>query len=143
MIILVPHSYADDDLMQIYLGFESAYMSNDVSKFKPLLAKEYKISQTLHIPGGISDTRPVSKKQLLNSMKATNLANTMPRSKPENTRIRAQENGGFCGDSNTINEVIVSGKKHQEKEVRNICFKKTKKGYLAVSHNIDVYFTEL
>lgn len=143
LIFFAPCSFAGDDLKDIYLSFESAYMSNDVSKFKPLLAKEYKISQTLHIPGGISDTQPVSKDQLLKSMKATKIPNTMPRSKPENTSIQVLEDGGFCGESNTINEVLVSGRKHEEKEVRNVCFKKTKKGYLAVSHEIDVYFTEL
>ena len=143
LIIFVQNSYAEDDLKQIFLSFESAYMSNDVSKFKPLPAKKYKFSQTLHIPGGISDTRPVSKRQLLNSMRATKMANTMPRSNPENTSIRVLENGEFCGESNTINEVLVSGKKQEEKEVRSVCFKKTKKGYLAFSHKIDVYYAEL
>lgn len=143
ILITAPYSYGEGDLREVYLAFEKAYMSNDVSKFKPLLAKEYKVSQTLHIPGGISDTKPVSKKQLLKSMKAMNTPNTMPRSKLEDVNIEVQEDGGFCGESITLNDIVVSGKPHEEKEVRNVCFKKAKQGFWAVSHKIDVYFTEL
>jgi hypothetical protein len=124
-------SYAETGLKEIYFAFENAYMSNDVSQFEPLLAKDYRISQTLHIPGGVSDTRPASKTQLLTAMRMTGTPNSMPRSDAENTLVNPTDDGGFCGESNTLNEVVISGKRHEEKEIRKVCFKKTNNGYLA------------
>jgi hypothetical protein len=122
-----------------YLNFERAYMNNDVREFEPWLAKSYEIRQTLHIPGVGSDTRPVTKEQLLSSMKAVGKPSTMPRSVPESVEIEDLETG-FCATSSTVNETTVSGEAYEEKEVREVCFEPHKDSYKAYKHTIDVYF---
>lgn len=138
--LLSAFALADDEKIAIYLNFEKAYMSNDVSSFSPWLGKEYKISQTLHVPGMGSDTRPVSKRQLLASMKTVGKPSSMPRSTPENTVIESQGGNSFCASSTTLNKTIVGGDNYEEKEVRKVCFSQKGSKYLATSHNIDVYY---
>ena len=142
-LFLSSFSLAEVDFKEVYLSFEEAYMSNDVNEFEPWLHKKYKISQTLHIPGVGADTRPVTKNQLLQVMKSSNTPNTMPRSTLENTNIEIKSKKEFCGISETINKTNVSGKTYEEKEVHKVCFKSKKGKYLAVKHNIDVYYKEL
>lgn len=136
-------SYAVDKPMAVYLDFEKAYMSNDVSILTPWLSKEYKISQTLHVPGMGSDTRLISKKQLLASMKAVGKPSEIPRSTPGNTIIDSEGENSFCASSTTMNQTVVGGKNYEEKEVRKVCFSKQGGKYLATSHNIDVYYRAL
>ncbi|WP_123421766.1 hypothetical protein [Gallaecimonas pentaromativorans] len=141
--LLSTFAQAGDEKIAIYLDFEKAYMSNDASSFSPWLGKEYKISETLHVPGMGSDTRPVSKRQLLASMEAVGKPSSMPRSTPENTVIESQDGDSFCATSTTLKKTIVGGDNYEEKEVRKVCFSKKGSKYLATSHNIDVYYRAL
>lgn len=134
---------ADDEKIAIYLDFEKAYMSNDASSFSPWLGKEYKINQTLHVPGMESDTRSVSKRQLLASMKAVGKPSSMPRSIAENTTIKYQGGNSFCVSSTALNKTIVGKDNYEEKEVRRVCFSQKGSKYFATSHNIDVYYRAL
>lgn len=131
-----------DSRVETYLRFERAYMSNNVREFKPWLAKSYDIRQTLHIPGVGSDTRPVSKQQLLSSMKAVGKPSEMPRSAPESVEVESVE-AGFCATSSTVNQTAVSGEVYEEKEVRRVCFEPFKGSYKANQHTIDVYFRKM
>jgi hypothetical protein len=143
MALLSAFVQADDDKIGVYLNFEKAYLSNDVSLFSPWLSKEYKISQTLHIPGAGSDTRPVSKRQLLASMESVGKPSSMPHSNRENTTIESQGDNRFCASSTTLNETVVAGENYEEKEIRKVCFSQKGSKYLATSHNIDVYYRAL
>ncbi|WP_221794665.1 hypothetical protein [Oceanobacter mangrovi] len=143
VVLLSAFAQAGDEKIAIYLDFEKAYMSNNVSSFSPWLGKEYKISQTLHIPGMGADTRSVSKRQLLASMKAVGKPSSMPHSAPENTVIESVGGNSFCASSTTLKKTIVGGDKYEEKEVRNVCFSQNGSKYLATSHNIDVYYRAL
>jgi len=134
---------AEEDRVSVYLKFEEAYMSNDVIKFSPLLGESYTVSQTLHIPGMGSDTRPVSKSQLLASMKAVGAPSSMPRSAAKETTIESTGETSFCGNSQTMNKTVVGGKNYEEKEVRKVCFEKQGKTYKATTHNIDVHYRAL
>ena len=131
-----------DSRVETYLSFERAYMSNNVREFKPWLAKSYEIEQTLHIPGVGADTRPVTKQQLLSSMKAVGKPSTIPRSVAESVEIQAAESG-FCAVSRTVNETTVFGEAYEEAEVREVCFEPHKSSYRAFKHSIDVYFKKM
>ena len=141
--LICPSAFAAGDLMSTYLEFENSYMSNSVEESEPWLAKQYKIVQTLHVPGMGSDSREVTGKQMLAVMKSMKVANSTPHSTPENTEIYVISANDFCATSTTISETIVGGKDYEEKEVRNVCFTKTSDNYLATSHKIDVYYSEI
>ncbi len=134
---------AEIDKVSVYLKFEEAYMSNDAASFSPWLSENYKIRQTLHIPGVGSDTRPVSKDQLLASMALVGKPSAMPRSTPENTAIEAEADSSFCATSTTINQTVVGGKNYEEKEVREVCFEDIGGAFKATTHNIDVHYRAL
>lgn len=142
-ILLSAFAQAEEERVSVYLKFEEAYMSNDVTKFSPWLSESYSVSQTLHIPGMGSDTRPASKNQLLASMKAVGRPSSMPRSKAEETIIESSDKESFCGSSHTISKTVVGGKNYEEKEVRKVCFQKQGAAYKATSHNIDVHYRAL
>lgn len=134
---------AAEDKVAVYLNFEQAYLSNDVSLFTPLLSKSYTIRQTLHIPGIGSDTVPVTKAQLLESMKQKPKPSSLPRSKAESVKIETISSNQFCARSQTLDQVVVAGKNYEEKELRKACFKHENIRYEAISHTIDVYYKEL
>ena len=134
---------AETDKVSVYLQFEEAYMSNNVSLFSPWLSENYKIRQTLHIPGVGADTRPVTKQQLLAGMNQVGKPSSMPRSSASGTEIQLGKKNSFCASSNTVNTTVVSGKNYEEKEVRKVCFEKQSGTYKAITHNIDVHYRAL
>ncbi|WP_300542638.1 hypothetical protein [uncultured Pseudoalteromonas sp.] len=134
---------AAEDKVAVYLNFEQAYLSNDVSLFAPLLSKNYTIKQTLHIPGLGSDTLPVTKAQLLEGMKQNPKPSSLPRSKAESVKVETISSNQFCANSQTLDQVVVAGKNYEEKELRKACFKHENNSYEAISHTIDVYYREL
>jgi len=142
VIFLTTAIYAEDHSMQkIFINFESAYMSNDVVKFKPWLAEDYSLTQTLHIPEMGSDSRNVSKKALLQSMKMMKTQNSTPRSILDNITIEKLTGNKFCGSSKTKNNTTVSGKVYEELETRKVCFDKDGSNYQAYLHEIDVHYS--
>ena len=143
LVFICPRVLASVDLMSTYLDFENSYMSNSVEAYEPWLAKDYKIIQTLHIPGLGSDSREVTGKQMLAAMKSMKVANSTPRSTPENTEINLVSDNDFCATSTTVSQTKVGGKDYEEKEVRKVCFTKKLENYLAISHKIDVYYSEI
>ncbi|WP_286258459.1 hypothetical protein [Pseudoalteromonas apostichopi] len=134
---------AAEDKVAVYLNFEQAYLSNDVSLFAPLLSKNYTIKQTLHIPGIGSDTVPVTKAELLEGMKQNPKPSSLPRSKAESVKIETISKRQFCARSQTLDQVVVAGKNYEEKEQRKACFKHENNRYEAITHTIDVYYREL
>lgn len=134
---------AAEDKVAVYLNFEQAYLSNDVSLFAPLLSKNYTIKQTLHISGLGSDTVPVTKAQLLEGMKQNPKPSSLPRSKAESVKVETISSNQFCANSQTLDQVVVAGKDYEEKELRKACFKHENNRYEAISHTIDVYYREL
>lgn len=134
---------AETDKVSVYLQFEEAYMSNDVSLFTPWLSEKYQISQTLHIPGVGVDTRPVTKEQLLGGMKQVGKPSSMPRSSANSTEIELNNENSFCATSSTVNQTVVGGKNYEEKEIRKVCFEKQNESYKATIHNIDVHYRAL
>ena len=134
---------AAEDKVAVYLNFEQAYLSNDVSLFAPLLSKNYTIRQTLHIPGLGSDTVPVTKAQLIEGMKQNPKPSSLPRSKAESVKVETISSNQFCANSQTLDQVVVAGKNYEEKELRKACFKHENNRYEAISHTIDVYYREL
>lgn len=143
LVFICPRVLASADLMSTYLDFENSYMSNSVEAYEPWLAKDYKIIQTLHIPELGSDSREVTGKQMLAAMKSMKVANSTPRSTPENTEINLVSDNDFCATSTTVSQTKVGGKDYEEKEVRKVCFTKKLENYLAISHKIDVYYSEI
>ena len=131
----------DIDHESIYLEFENAYFSNDVSKLSPWLHDDYSIEQSMNVPGMGSDSRVVTKAQLLSVLKSISKPSTMPRSK--NVEIEFINENEFCGLSKTINETLVAGNKYEEKESRNVCFIKKGNSYQAKMHKIDVFYKAL
>ncbi len=134
---------AAEDKVAVYLNFEQAYLSNDVSLFAPLLSKNYTIKQTLHVPGVGSDTVPVTKAQLLEGMKQNPKPSSLPRSKAESVKIETISKKQFCARSQTLDQVVVAGKNYEEKEQRKACFKHENNRYEAITHTIDVYYRKL
>ncbi len=134
---------AAEDKVAVYLNFEQADLSNDVSLFALLLSKNYTIKQTLHIPGLGSDTVPVTKAQLLEGMKQNPKPSSLPRSKAESVKVETISSNQFCANSQTLDQVVVAGKNYEEKELRKACFKHENNRYEAISHTIDVYYREL
>lgn len=134
---------AAEDKVAVYLNFEQAYLSNDVSLFAPLLSKNYTIKQTLHIPGIGSDTVPVTKAELLEGMKQNPKPSSLPRSKAESVKIETISKRQFCARSQTLDQVVVAGKNYEEKEQRKACFKHENNRYEAITHTIDVYYRKL
>ena len=133
----------EDKLKDTYIEFESAYMSNNADQFSAWLAEDYEIKQTLHIPGVGPDYRPVSKEQLIASMKKTGRPNTLPRSELAAVSIEIISESKFCGSSATITQTKVSGKYYKEEEKRKVCFYLAGGRYIAVEHTIDVYYTKM
>ncbi len=136
-------SASDTDLRQIYLDFESAYMNNDADRFSEWLAENYEIKQTLHIPGIGPDYRPVTKEQLIASMRNIGKPSSFPRSEIDSVVITENDQKNFCGASETFNKTIVRGKDYEEKEERRVCFYYRDGRYFVVEHTIDVFFTEM
>ncbi len=134
---------AESNKVSVYLQFEEAYMSNDASLFAPWLSEDYKIRQTLHIPGVGADTRPITKEQLLAGMKQVGKPSSMPRSKAAETVIESSNEISFCATSNTVNQTVVGGKNYEEKEIRKVCFDKINEDYKVTVHNIDVHYSAL
>ena len=134
---------AAEDKVAVYLNFEQAYLSNDVSLFAPLLSKNYTIKQTLHVPGVGSDTVPVTKAQLLEGMKQNPKPSSLPRSKAESVKIETISKKQFCARSQTLDQVVVAGKNYEEKEQRKACFKHENNRYEAITLTIDVYYRKL
>jgi hypothetical protein len=125
------------------LAFESDYMSNDAEKYSDWLIDQYEIVQTMHVPGMGSDSRKVSGKQMIGFMKKMNKPNSTPRSTIENTTIRLTDNTGFCASSSTVATTKVSDKDYEEKETREVCFRKIDSDFKAIEHKIDVYYKKL
>lgn len=67
-IVKIKNSSVNTDLKNIYLAFESDYLSNKSNSVKLWLRDDAVLIQTLHVPGMGSDSLNVSKLQLLNSM---------------------------------------------------------------------------
>jgi len=132
----------DYEKKQIYLKFESAYMVGNADKFSAWLADDYKIRQTLHIPGIAPDSPLVTKEQLIASMRKRNIPSKLPRSELSNTYIESVDNLEFCGTSSTKTQITVRRKEYDEIEKRKVCFSKIDDKYLAISHSIDVYYFE-
>ena len=143
LLIVSSNALASTNLKTTYFEFENSYMSNAVEEYAPWLSSQYKIVQTLHIPGLGSDSREVTGKQMLAAMKSMKSANSTPRSTPENTEIKVISNNDFCASSTTKTKTTVGGKDYEEKEVRNVCFTKKSERYLATTHTIDVYYLEI
>ncbi|MDP5041279.1 MAG: hypothetical protein NWQ54_24270 [Paraglaciecola sp.] len=143
LIIVSCNALANDELKSIYLAFESDYMSNDAEKYSDWLIDQYEIVQTMHVPGMGSDSRTVTGKQMIGFMKKMNKPNSTPRSTIENTTIRLTDNTGFCASSNTVATTKVSGKDYEEKETREVCFRKIDSNFKAIEHKIDVYYKKL
>ena len=99
-LLLLGHVIANaaEDKVAVYLNFEQAYLSNDVSLFAPLLSKNYTIKQTLHIPGLGSDTVPVTKAKLLEGMKQNPKPSSLPRSKAESVKVETISSNQFCAN---------------------------------------------
>jgi hypothetical protein len=143
LIIVSCNALANDELKSIYLAFESDYMSNDAEKYSDWLIDQYEIVQTMHVPGMGSDSRKVSGKQMIGFMKKMNKPNSTPRSTIENTTIRLTDNTGFCASSSTVATTKVSDKDYEEKETREVCFRKIDSDFKAIEHKIDVYYKKL
>lgn len=124
---------------RVYLDFESAYLSNNAEAVDKWLSPDVRLSQTLHIPSGETDTVKASRAQLIASMQKQKAPNKTPRSKAENVRITAVSDG-FCGTSETKAEVVVTAKLHEEREVRKVCFKSAASGYQVTEQTIDVFY---
>jgi len=131
----------DIDYQSIYFDFENAYYSNDVSKLSPWLHDDYSIEQSMNVPGMESDSRIVTKNQLLSVLKSMSKPSTMPRS--NSVEIQFINENEFCGLSKTINETLVAGKKYEERENRNVCFIKKGNSYQVNVHKIDVFYKAL
>lgn len=143
LIIVSCNALANEELKSIYLAFESDYMSNDAEKYSDWLIDQYEIVQTMHVPGMGSDSRTVTGKQMIGYMKKMKKPNSTPRSTIENTTIRLTENTGFCASSNTVATTKISGKDYEEKETREVCFRKIDSDFKAIKHKIDVYYKKL
>ncbi|WP_444939160.1 hypothetical protein [Microbulbifer sp. JMSA002] len=143
IILTSPFVKAETDKISVYLKFEEVYMSNDVSLLSPWLSKNYKISQTLHIPGVGADTRHITKKHLLASMRQIGKPSSMPRSKASVTKIETKNENSFCATSSTANQRVVGERKYEEKEVRKVCFERQGETYKATTHNINVHYRAL
>lgn len=143
LIFVSCSAVANDELKNIYLSFESDYMSNDSVKYSKWLTEQYEIVQTLHAPGLGSDSRKVTGKQMVGLMKKMNQPNSTPRSTIENTIIRLTDNTGFCATSSTVTNTKVSGKDYEEKETREVCFREVVNDFKAVEHRIDVFYKQL
>lgn len=139
----LPAPAADIHLQQVYLDFESAYMSNDADRFAAWIAADYEIRQTLHIPGSGADYRPVTKEQLIASMRIIDKPSSLPRSHIVNIAIELKTRDQFCGTSVTLELSTISGKDLEVREQRKVCFRRENGWYLAVEHTIDVYYKEL
>jgi hypothetical protein len=142
-IALSVYAENEKDRIGIYLDFEEAYMSNNAYKLNAWLSDNYKVTQTLHVPGIGSDSRTVSKEQLLAAMKSIGRPSEFPRSTETNTVIESVSENAFCASSTTTNQTVVGGKDYEEKEVRRVCFSGEGEKYLATSHKIDIYYREL
>ncbi|GAA6186700.1 MULTISPECIES: hypothetical protein [Alteromonadaceae] len=143
LIIVSCNALANDELKSIYFAFESDFMSNDAEKYSDWLTEQYEIVQTMHIPGMGKDSRKVTGKQMIGLMKKMNKPNSTPRSTFENTSIRLIDNTGFCATSSTLTTTKVSGKDYEEKETREVCFRKLDSDFKAIEHKIDVYYKKL
>jgi hypothetical protein len=143
LIIVSCNALANDELKSIYLAFESDYMSNDAEKYSDWLIEQYEIVQTMHVPGMGSDSRKVSGKQMIGFMKKMNKPNSTPRSSIENTTIRLTDNTGFCASSSTVATTKISDKDYEEKETREVCFRKIDSDFKAIEHKIDVDYKKL
>lgn len=142
-IFALPASATDINLRQVYLDFESAYMSNDADRFAAWIATDYEIRQTLHIPGLDPEYRPVTKEQLIASMRIIDKPSSLPRSFIDHVTIESRTNTRFCGASVTISLTSARDKDYEEREQRKVCFRSENGWYLAVEHTIDVYYKEL
>lgn len=131
---------AETTWRQVYLDFESAYLSNDADRVDKWLGPDVRLSQTLHIPGGRTDTVMASRAQLLASMRRQAAPNQAPGSKAEDVRVTAVP-GGFCGTTETTVEVVVAGKLHEERETRKVCFTSAAAGYQVTEQTIDAFYT--
>ena len=143
LLVLSTVAIANENQKQIYLEYESAYMSNDADRFSEWLSQEYTIKQTLHIPGVGPDYRPVTKEQLVAGMRKVGRPSSFPRSDSANVSIEQKGEMEFCGRSSTKTQTKVRGKDYEEKEKRKVCFRKEGGKYLAIEHTIDVYFIEM
>lgn len=142
LILCVAAVAMDIDERKIYLEFESDYHSNNAENIDAWLAQDVSLKQTLHIPGIGADTIKVTREQILSSMRKTNRPNTTPMSNLDDVTIEKFDDGRFCGNSKTVTETVVTGKKYIEKEDRKVCFRLSQEKYLVTEQTIDVYYTE-
>ncbi len=142
-LFLSVFALAEEDNKATYLMFEDDYMSNDISLFEPWLNEDYKLVQTLNVPGMGSDTRVASRSQLISAMKSMRSPNSIPRSSRKDTNIEIISDSAFCGSSHVFNETFVGGKNYEEKEIRRVCFSKIEGTYRVTSHNVDVHYREI
>ena len=133
-IVKINNSSVNADLKEIYLAFESDYLTNKSNSVKLWLRDDAVLIQTLHVPGMGSDSLNVSKLQLLNSM---------PISKYEDINIMHHSYDIFWGTPNTSNQVSIKGKKYSENESRNVCFKNNGSKFQVILQKTDVYYSEI
>ncbi|MDO6692659.1 hypothetical protein Q4574_05160 [Aliiglaciecola sp. 3_MG-2023] len=144
VLLFVSYSaFSKDELKQVYLSFESDYMSNNGEDYSKWLTDQYEIVQTMHIPNLGSDSRRVTGKQMLESMKKMNKPNATPSSTLENTRVHLKDDSRFCATSTTVTHANISGTAYEEKETRKVCFIKIMSEFKASEHKIDVYYKAL
>ena len=132
-------SNAEDNRIQTYLDYESAYLDNNAREVSKWLPDDFELVQTLHIPDYGPDSIKASKRQLLANMRNTG-PSKFPRSSAKNVSIENIDSDSFCATSSTTSKTKVSGRDYLEKEVRKACFKNIERHMIVTRHSIDVFF---
>lgn len=131
-------------LINVYLEYEKAYLANDARAVGKWMARDVMIVQTLHPPGMEPSSITVSREQLLRGMRQAR----GPRSddlltSPERVSLDERGESSFCGVGGADGEVMVSGKRYSEREVRRFCFREERRGFVLYRQTIDVYYEAL
>ena len=135
-------SVAQDNHVATYQEYEKAYLSNDAEAMARWLTPDAELSETLHV-GGKSDTRHMSRKQLLAAMRQVDgKSKDLPSSSSQVTISEATP-AGFCANATASDQAIVAGTKYQEREERRACFALVGANYEVKSHSIDIFYTPL
>ena len=124
---------------QIYLQYENAYLSNDAETVATWLVADADLSETLHV-GDKSETRHMSREQLLTMMRKTGRPNSSPQPTESSVTISGQDESGFCASSSTTATTVVNGKQYKEQDQTKVCFVRMAKAFQVKSHSTDVYY---
>jgi hypothetical protein len=135
-------SIAQGNRVATYQEYERAYLSNDAKAMARWLAPSAELSETLHVAGK-SDTRHMSREQLLESMRQVGAESQDPLSSSSQVTISDATPTGFCASATAYDQTVVAGRKYQQREERNACFVLAGASYQVKSHSIDIFYTPL